>query len=111
MTKRLTAEQARETLRNGNFVDLIGAVEHESLDFKTAPYALVTEKGKRDLAEDVAKFANTGGGMLVLGVETVRSDALNTDVARKLHLFPENHIDLKQYHDVIADWIIPRPQG
>lgn len=100
-----------ESLRGGSFHDLLGAVEDEYLDFKTAPYAITTEKGKRDLAEDVAKFATAAGGILVLGVATVRSDALNADVAQKLHLFPEEHIDLKQYHDVIADWIIPGPQG
>jgi len=110
MTKRLTSSEVRGILDGSDFEQFIGAVEDEHLDFKGAPYPLKSDKGKRDLAQDVAEFANGGGGILVLGVETETPEAQHVDVAKALHLFAKSQVDEDQYYKVIASWLLPVPE-
>ncbi len=53
----------------GHFEALVSAQVSESfdLDFKAGLYGSA-EKGKHDLAADVAALANTAGGFLILGI-------------------------------------------
>lgn len=109
--KRMAPEEPKAVLEAGRFAEFLGVAEDDQLDFKTAPYQLATERGKRELAEDVSKFANGGGGILVLGVETQAQEAVRTDVAVRLHPFASHYLNATQYHTVIADWIVPRPEN
>src|SRR5437879_6454751 len=106
--RTLTADQAGAILAAGAFDDFKGVLEDEHLDFKTSPYPLaaghaVQEKAKRDLVEDVVKFANVDGGILVLGVETERLEVQPTEVGRVIHPFPESAMDIGQYHAIISE--------
>ena len=87
------------------------------MDFKRNPYPLsgatpaVHEKAKRDLVEDVVRFANVEGGIIVLGVEAKQVEAQRTEVGKAIHPFPESRIDAGQYRDVIFERTRPHPQG
>jgi hypothetical protein len=52
--------------------DLFEARETAHVDFKRDPYAMETDRGRQDLAADVAAFASAQDGILVLGVATVQ---------------------------------------
>ena len=59
-----------DTLVYADLLALIGnadAAEAEDLDYKQANYA-ADDKGREELAKDVAAFANYLGGVLVLGM-------------------------------------------
>ncbi|WP_030277667.1 helix-turn-helix domain-containing protein [Streptomyces sp. NRRL B-24484] len=86
---------------------LLGTAENAWLDFKTTPYALHTEKGKFELAKDVAAFANAQGGIIVCGVQTVPLEAEAKDVATKLTHFPRTLVKLQAYRDVVGDLVHP----
>ncbi|MFI9604767.1 helix-turn-helix domain-containing protein [Streptomyces sp. NPDC052043] len=55
---------------------ILGTPESQWVDFKSVgpkgPYDLSTEKGKFELAKDVAAFANASGGLLVCGFRAKR---------------------------------------
>lgn len=78
----------------GHFEALVSAQVSESfdLDFKAGLYDSA-EKGKRDLAADVAALANTAGGLLVLGIAedkqaraaAVPGVTISDDEIRRIH--------------------------
>jgi hypothetical protein len=51
--------------------EIVGTPESEWVDFKSVPpegpYDLSTDKGKFELAKDVAAFSNASGGLIVCG--------------------------------------------
>lgn len=98
-------------LDNGNFDLLIGQVETDWLDCKREIYHLINvDKGKRELAKDISSFANTkNSGYILVGIETERSSISHTDTIKAIHSFPQNTVDIEQYHNVIKDWIFPIP--
>ena len=49
-------------MEKGNFNELIGIIENESLEFKGSPYhQLSLDAIKQELAKDIAGFANADG--------------------------------------------------
>jgi hypothetical protein len=57
---------------------LIGAVESEWLEAKSQPWHLDTDFGKIELAQDVARLANAGGGVIVVGAATKKAEGVET---------------------------------
>jgi hypothetical protein len=55
---------------------LVGQEESDWLEAKAAPWDLETEHGKIELGQDVARFANAGGGLIVVGASTRRTGDL-----------------------------------
>ena len=58
-----------------DFDKLVGEVETTWFDAKDQPYDIDTDIGKRELARDVAAFANSGGGVVIIGLRTAKSTA------------------------------------
>lgn len=75
--------------------ELAGTAENSWLDFKTTPYAINTDKGKFELAKDVAALANAQGGLLVCGARTAARTTEAKDVVEELTAFPEAHARTK----------------
>lgn len=98
-------------LDNGNFDLLIGQVESDWLDCKREIYPMSnSDKEKRELAKDVSSFANTkDGGYILIGIKAEESDLTHTDTIKAIHPFPQNTINIEQYHNIIKDWIYPIP--
>ena len=70
-------------------------------------YLLKTPTGKWELAKDVAGLANLGGGVLVVGVRTEKTEGNFREVAAELRPVPVAMLDRVQYHDVIRDLVRP----
>ncbi|MFK0156474.1 helix-turn-helix domain-containing protein [Streptomyces sp. NPDC090493] len=87
--------------------DLKGTAENGWLDFKTTPYAVHTEKGKFELAKDVAAFANAQGGLLVCGARTVALTTEAKDVVEELTPFPKELAKIQNCRDVIQEYVLP----
>lgn len=115
--RTITVAEAVEILERARFDAFKNVLEDATLDFKMTPYPLsgatpaVHEKAKRDLVEDVVRFANVDGGIVVLGVDTKKLVELRTEVATSLHPFPNERTDVPQYLDVIVERVRPRPNG
>lgn len=54
--------------------NIIGFPEDFDLEFKRAPHE-GNDAGRKELAYDIAQFANSNGGLLVVGIEEDRGNA------------------------------------
>ena len=61
-----------EKLFEGDFDSILGAVESSWLEAKGGPYILQNDRQKLELAKDVTALANSNGGIILIGFETVR---------------------------------------
>jgi hypothetical protein len=77
--------------------------EDFDLDFKSAPYAN-SEKGRRDLATDVAAMANTAGGVIVLGI--VEDDHACADGISHM---PISDAEVNRMTQIITTGLAPTP--
>jgi hypothetical protein len=50
------------------------------------------------------------GGVILLGVQTVKDDTLSADIVRKIGTFSKSHVNTSQYRDVLKEWIYPSLQ-
>lgn len=96
-----------QILKSGDFDRLKGLVEDEYLDFKSEFYHLSDEKNKFEFAKDVSSFANSMGGILVLGVETEKVAEHPNEVATKIKLIKRSSFNKDKYLQLISSWIYP----
>ncbi len=95
-------------ISTGDFPKLIGASESEFFDCKSQIYNLKTDASKFELAKDVSAFANVGGGYILIGLETRKSETSFYDEIIVVHPLKENVCNHEQCIDVISDWIYPK---
>lgn len=80
-----THPELTRALESGDFDAIVDTPEGQWLDFKSAPHDLGTHHGKADLVADVAAFANTdAGGILVIGVHEAAREGRRETVASKV---------------------------
>ena len=60
----------KSLINSGEFTQMIGQVENDSLECKGQPYQIQHEHAKRELAKDVSSLANRAGGVILIGVRT-----------------------------------------
>lgn len=100
-------EEVLTALKESDPERLIGTPETGQIDFKSQPYDLTTDKGKSELAKDVVGLANHLGGVLVIGIATVKTAGNFLEVADKRRPIPANMFDAGQYRDIIRDRVRP----
>lgn len=89
---------------------LIGQNEHEGFDAKGAAYDLASDRGRFELAKDVAAFANGGReGAIVCGLRTARRSG--RDMVKEAR-----PVTLSGFHDInwiraIRSQVVPAPEG
>jgi hypothetical protein len=105
--KVLDQAAVRDILAKGEFERLIGGIECQELECKTAPYRLEEVWQQREFAKDISSFANVSGGLLLLGVKTEKSPLHSGDEIKRLHLFREADVDFEAYFDVLNRWLYP----
>lgn len=94
-------------LADGKPTELIGTPESSQIDFKESAYQLDSDKGKWELAKDVAGLANLDGGVLVVGVRTTKTEGKFLDLASELRPVPVQMLDKDKHHSIIRDLVRP----
>jgi hypothetical protein len=90
---------------------LVGQVESEWLECKRAPYQVADERGKFELAKDVASFANADtGGVIIVGAEA-RKDADGVETVHTLRPFPSALASPQSYRSIIHRRVHPAVEG
>jgi hypothetical protein len=108
---RLDRDSVKSALENGRFDELVGEFENEWLECKGQPYDLTREDQKLELAKDITGLANAGGGFLLLGYSTKRSDIHGEDQIHEVRPFPDDRFNQSQYDSAIKSWIYPPIDG
>jgi hypothetical protein len=100
---------ARAALRAGRPADLLGLAECGWLDVKAGVYRLDDPAKALELAKDVAAFANTGtGGMILVGY-TTRKD-YDREILDEVRPVRRALVDLDRYRKLIRERVIPAPE-
>lgn len=107
-TVRVTARdaaEARDALREGRPELLAGTRECAWLDAKGQPYLLDQPKSAAELAKDVAALANTGGGVIVIGLRTRREGS--SEVIDEVRPVPTSMVDRDRYRKLVRERVFP----
>jgi len=107
----LDRDSVISALENGRFDELVGEFENEWLECKGQPYDLTREDQKLELAKDITGLANAGGGLLLIGYSTKRSDIHGDDQIHEVRSFPDERFNQSQYDGAIKSWIYPPIDG
>src|SRR2546426_8525943 len=117
MVRRLTPSEIQAILDKGTFEELIGAVEDEHLECKSAPYQLANDHQKQELAKDISALANKSGrlaadgGYILIGPQTGKSPEHHGDIVESVSVFPETLVSIPQYYAVLESWLLAVPEG
>lgn len=108
--EHVTAQHATRLIVNGNINSLLGLREDGQLEAKSALYEIDTNAGKFELAKDVAQFANSpSGGILIIGMRT-KGDGTGDVFAKITPLEIQPKTDLR-YKSVLESRIYPAIEG
>jgi hypothetical protein len=88
---------------------LIDTPESYWLEVKSRDYLLSSATGKIKLAQDVARFANVDGGLLVLGLRTSRLTGI--DVISQVTPLPLPARPVGRYRSIIDRHVYPLVRG
>lgn len=108
VAKEMAVEECLRVVQTGDFDQLLGAVESETIEFKGSPYVLSSTRDKVELAKDISGLANAGGGILLMGIGTSVLEGHPREAATRIRPFEEKMVDIKQYEDVLSQWIYPK---
>ena len=90
---------------------LLGQVESDWLEVKRKGYGISTSSQKYEFACDVAAFANSPtGGILVIGISTEK-DSVGRDRLSLLSPCKSGSLNLQTYMQALTDRVIPTPEG
>lgn len=105
--RTLTPEEIIAILARGAFNELRGVFEGDRFDAKSKPYPIDKAYGKLELAKDVVSFANSRGGIIIIGAKTAASSNHLDEAIASIHPFPQGLVNREQYHAVLKDWVYP----
>ena len=99
-----------DIVSKGEFGRLIGEIEGQYLDVKGQPYLLDSGMdAKRELAKDVAAFANARGGCIVIGATTKDALLRAGEEIDAVYPIPQSMFDPVQHQKVLSEWLYPLP--
>jgi hypothetical protein len=102
-------DDVRAALRDAKPAKLLGLAECGWLDAKAGVYQLDDPVKAAELAKDVAAFANTEtGGVLVVGIATRTEHG--TEILDEIRLVPRELVDLDRHRKLLRN-ITPPPRG
>ncbi len=95
-------------LDNRAYNELIGLDEDTWLEAKGRnPYDFTTPAGRFELAKDVSAFANAEGGILIVGLATIRLPAAKTEQITGHDLCTQQEFSVEQYQGLIKELVYP----
>src|SRR5258708_17674556 len=108
----VTLTELQEIINAGHFDKLIGEFEGQYLDVKGQPYQFADgTDARRELAKDVAAFANSAGGFVLIGLATKTSDVVPSEQISTIRALSTNLFRPDQYRKVLAEWLYPQPKN
>lgn len=105
----LTRRPTLDMLRAGHGAVLIGQPESVWLDVKKHLYDLSHLNGKVSLAQAVARFANSEGGIVVFGMDTRRVGS--GEVISQVRPVPTDGHTVRRHRQVLEQHLYPLPVG
>lgn len=107
-----TLIELKQVIDSSDFNKLIGEVEGQLFDVKGQPYRFEDgSDAKREFSKDVAAFANTGGGVILIGMHTTTGPLHTGEEIDEIRPIPGANFEPDQYRKILAEWLYPQPTG
>ena len=108
----MSFESVKAILDSHAYNSLIGLQEDGWLEVKgKIPYNLDTPEGRYELAKDVSAFANGTGGIIIVGLQTVKHTDTQTEEITAYDLCAQSEFDAHRYVSLIEEYIHPSIEG
>jgi hypothetical protein len=108
-TKVLDRSSARDLVLAGRAELLVGQRESQWLDAKKLSYPISSSEGKIQIAEAVARFANSeDGGLIVIGIET-RKDSSGSEILRRVRPIAKQRGSRDRHRQALEQHLYPLP--
>lgn len=96
-------------LKSKDFSELIGIEEDLYFEAKGKnPYNLDSPNGRYELAKDVSAFANSEGGIVVIGLITEIVTDKRTEKIKDIDLLSQSEFEISKYEGIILETIFPK---
>lgn len=108
----LTLAELKQVTDLCQFDHVIGEIEGQCFDAKGQPYRF--EDGadtKREFAKDVVAFANSRGGVILIGLQTKTGPFQAGEEVESIRPLPAALFDPDQHRKILAEWVYPQPTG
>lgn len=112
-TRILSLNEVITILESNKPEDLVGVEETAYFECKSESY-LTTSMEKQDaarhkfeLVKDVTSIANSGGGIICIGLQHGKKNNGLTDYVTKIEPVPNNHIQTQSWEDVLCNYTTP----
>jgi hypothetical protein len=103
--------EAYHCVMSGDIEFLLGTAESASVDAKRAHYRLSTNDLKFEFAVDVASFANSDrGGLILIGLAT-ENKTRGVDVFDHVVGCEPSRAQIDKYYETVKNWIVPAIMG
>ncbi|MFF8846730.1 helix-turn-helix domain-containing protein [Streptomyces sp. NPDC015127] len=90
---------------------VLGEAENEWLEVKRESYGIAAESQKYEFACDVASFANSDlGGLIVIGIASSK-DSSGNDVLARVTPCRRGSLNVQRYMQILRDRVIPPVEG
>ena len=107
---RLEADAIEALVHSGDSDLLVGQYEHEWFDAKSTSYQMSNPDDRFELAKDVAAFANSrNGGLIVCGLRTAKRRG--SDVVREAAPISLERFSDRAWIRAIRKLVVPAPEG
>lgn len=107
-----TLLELKQVIDSRDFARFVGEVEGQLFDVKGQPYRFDGgPDAKREFAKDVAAFANSDGGGILIGMHTKMGPLHTGEEIDEIRPIPGANFDPGQHRKILAEWLYPQPTG
>ncbi len=112
-TKSISLDEVIAVLSSNKPEELIGVEETAYFECREVSYLTSIgeqsdkERHKFNLVKDVVSIANSGGGIICIGVKTLEKSNEKTEYITEIAPVPKDHIQMKSWEDILFGYSIP----
>ncbi|HCR81337.1 MAG: hypothetical protein UY13_C0002G0125 [Candidatus Pacebacteria bacterium GW2011_GWB1_47_8] len=113
-TRSISLDEVIAILSSNKPEELIGVEETAYFECRGVSYLTSfgeqsdIERHKFNLVKDVVSIANSGGGVICIGVKTLEKSNEKTEYITEIAPVPKDHIQMKSWEDILFGYSIPK---
>jgi predicted HTH transcriptional regulator len=112
--EQITHDELKKIIESRDLESLMGRAENIFFESSLEKYEMGKEskeawkKGNLELAKDVCVFANSNGGIILIGLGERKSQKCLGNLVKEINCVDEGVADPDQYEKIIKSWVYPQ---
>lgn len=112
-TRKLTLQDIIKIIETGETEQFVGLEETAYFEFRELSYNTTIQgeakyKAQIELVKDITSVANSGGGLICIGLEPKRKSSVNIEYVNSVSGIKEEDVNMQSWSAILGDWVIPR---